>query len=203
MLEKIKIIYVYITCLRFLPHWLCFNRVKNKDTIKEDFKRNIRQFVYRQSLQNNRVNTVGYFEFCYLLTYYKMTRNIYYARIKKNNKLLGEILALLAAPVPMLDISDTADIGGGLIVQHGYSTIIDPKSIGRNCWVNQNVTIGYTNETDCPTIGDNVTIYAGAKVLGNIRVGNNVIIAANAVVVKDVEDNCVVGGVPAKVIKRL
>lgn len=68
--------------------------------------------------------------------------------------------------------------------------------------MNQGVTIGYTNDQDCPTIGNNVTIYCGAKVLGNITIGNNVIIAANAVVVKDVEDNCVVGGVPAKIIKN-
>ena len=56
------------------------------------------------------------------------------------------------------------------------------------------VNIGY---------GDNVTVYAGAKILGDVRVGNNVIVAANAVVVKDVEDNCIVGGIPAKVIKRI
>lgn len=108
-----------------------------------------------------------------------------------------------ASPQPLLDISSTAEIGGGLIVQHGYGTIIAPRKIGKNCWINQGVTIGYTNDDDCPTLGDNITVYAGAKILGDVHVGNNVIVAANAVVVKDVEDNCVVGGVPAKVIKRM
>lgn len=75
--------------------------------------------------------------------------------------------------------------------------------MGKNCWVNQGVNIGYTNRTDCPTIGDNVRISAGAAVLGNVHIGNNVIVAANAVVTKDVPDNCVVGGVPAKIIKVL
>ena len=102
-----------------------------------------------------------------------------------------------------MDISSTAEIGGGLIVQHGYATIIAPRKIGKDCWINQGVTIGYTNDNDCPTLGDNVTVYAGAKILGNVRVGNNVIVAANAVVVKNVEDNCIVGGIPAKVIKRI
>lgn len=65
------------------------------------------------------------------------------------------------------------------------------------------MTIGYTNDNDYPTIGDNVTIYAGAKILGNVTVGDNSIIAANAVVVKDVPANVIVGGVPAKIIKQI
>jgi serine O-acetyltransferase len=53
-----------------------------------------------------------------------------------------------------------------------------------------------------PIIGDNVEICAGARILGLVRIGNNVIIGANAVVVKDVPDNCVVAGVPARIIKN-
>lgn len=53
-----------------------------------------------------------------------------------------------------------------------------------------------------PEIGDNVVIFAGAKVLGNIKVGNNVLIAANAVVLDNIPDNCIVGGIPAKIISR-
>ena len=51
-----------------------------------------------------------------------------------------------------------------------------------------------------PTIGNNVTIYSGAKVLGNIIIGDNVIVGANAVVLRDVPANCVVAGVPAKIL---
>ena len=54
-----------------------------------------------------------------------------------------------------------------------------------------------------PTIGDNVTIYAGACVIGGIKIGNNVVIGANAVVTKDIPDNSVVVGNPAKTIKKL
>lgn len=66
--------------------------------------------------------------------------------------------------------------------------------------VNQQVTIGY-NDLYAPIIGDNVMVTCGAKVLGNVKVGNNVIIGVNAVVVKDVPDNATVVGVPAKIIK--
>lgn len=115
----------------------------------------------------------------------------------------AKFLALFARPLSLLDISSTAEIGGGLIVQHGCGTIIAPRKIGRNCWGNQGVTIGYTNENNCPVLGDNVTVYAVQRYWGNVHVGNNVTVAANAVVAKNVEGNCVVGGVPPKVIDKV
>lgn len=96
----------------------------------------------------------------------------------------------------------TTDIGGGLIIQHGFSTIINAKKIGENCHIYQQVTIGF-NGTEQPVIGNNVRICCGAKVIGGVNIGNNVVIGANAVVVKDVPDNVVVAGVPAKIIKQL
>lgn len=93
------------------------------------------------------------------------------------------------------------DIGGGLFIEHGFSTIIACKKIGENCWINQQVTIGYSDAIHCPVIGNNVEIKAGAKVIGGITVGDDVIIGANAVVVKDVPSHSIVVGVPAKVIK--
>jgi serine O-acetyltransferase len=47
----------------------------------------------------------------------------------------------------------TKDIGPGLYIQHGFATIISAKSIGKDCWINQQVTIGYSNATDCPVVG--------------------------------------------------
>ena len=75
--------------------------------------------------------------------------------------------------------------------------------IGKNCMIGQNVTIGgKSGWYEVPVIGDNVEISAGARIIGPVRIGNNVIIGANAVVVKDVPDNCIVAGVPAKIIKE-
>lgn len=188
-----KLLLIVLTCWRFLPHWLFFKNARNRQVIYDDLKRNLKLF--------RKTDNITFLRFCDLLCFHKEVRNIFYARVAKHHKLLSKILSMLAKPQPFLDISATAEIGGGLIIQHGYCTIVDPREIGKNCWVNQGVTIGYTNATDCPTIGDNVTIYAGAKILGNVYIGNNVIVAANAVVVKDVPDNAIVGGVPAKVIK--
>ena len=190
-----KRIFIILTCWSFILHWIYYKSADNGEVIKEDLLRNIKQFLHKENL--------SFLNFCELLTFYVMVRNIFYARVAYRHHFYAKFLSLFARPLSLLDISSTADVGGGLVVQHGYGTIIAPRKIGKNCWVNQGVTIGYTNDDDCPTLGDNVTVYAGAKILGNVHIGNNVVVAANAVVVKDVEDNCVVGGVPAKVIKKV
>ena len=194
-----KRIYIILTSWRFLLHWIYYQQTRKKEVIDADLNRNLNQFVRRIPLDVYKKPT--FLEFCFLMTFYTMFRNIFYARVGNRHHYYAKFLSIFASPLPLLDISETAEIGGGLIVQHGYGTIVAPRKIGKNCWVNQGVTIGYTNNDDCPIIGDNVTVYCGAKVLGDVHVGNNVIVAANAVVVKDVQDNCVVGGVPAKVIK--
>lgn len=86
----------------------------------------------------------------------------------------------------------------------GIGVVVHARSvIGKNCMIGQGVTIGgKSGWYEVPVIGDNVEINAGARILGPIRVGNNVIIGANAVVVKDVPDNCIVAGIPAKIIKE-
>ena len=85
----------------------------------------------------------------------------------------------------------------------GIGVVIHARAlIGQNCMIGQGVTIGgKSGWYEVPIIGNNVEINAGARILGPIRVGNNVIIGANAVVVKDVPDNCIVAGIPARIIK--
>ena len=189
-----KKLFVVLTSFRFALHWFYYKKASNRLIMEEDLMRNIHQFLHKDQL--------NFLIFCELLTFYVMVRNIFYARVAYRHHGYAKFLAMFARPLPLLDISSTAEIGGGLIVQHGYGTIIAPRKIGKNCWINQGVTIGYTNDDDCPTLGDDVTVYAGAKILGDVHIGNHVIVAANAVVVKDVEDNCVVGGVPARILKR-
>jgi serine O-acetyltransferase len=102
-------------------------------------------------------------------------------------------------------IGATATIGRRLCIEHHGCIVIHGSAvIGDDCLIRHGVTIGNSGGADpfgAPTIGDRVDFGAGAKVLGRIRIGNDVIIGANAVVVKDVPDFAVVGGVPARVIK--
>lgn len=125
-------------------------------------------------------------------------RNVLIYR-NRNRIVYRTIIKIVYPPMNTLFI-EAKEIGGGLFIQHGFATMIAAESIGENCWINQQVTIGYKGE-NAPIIGNNVMITCGAKVLGNITVGNDAIIGANAVVVKDVEQGAVMGGVPARRIK--
>lgn len=109
-------------------------------------------------------------------------------------------IALWYKPMESLYIQ-AKEIGGGLFIQHGFATMITAESVGENCWINQQVTIGYGKGTQPPVIGDHVMITCGAKVLGEIYVGDGAVIGANAVVIRDVEPGAVMGGVPAKRIR--
>jgi serine O-acetyltransferase len=106
-------------------------------------------------------------------------------------------------------ISTSADIGGGFYVAHPFGLVVGADTrLGEHCDLRQNITFGgnYNKTADDgrqkPWLGDNVSVGAGAVILGPVKVGSNVIIGANAVVIKDVPDNAIVGGVPARVIKE-
>lgn len=137
------------------------------------------------------------------LTYKKEFRNLLLHRLKHPAYtpvcLLHYFIArMLWKPMESLYIY-TTDIGGGLYIQHGFSTIITAKRIGENCRIYQQVTIGY-KDGETPVLEDNVSVTCGAKVLGNITMHKGSLAAAGAVVIKDVPENAIAGGVPAKII---
>lgn len=139
----------------------------------------------------------------WFLTYRQEFRNLFLHRLKNPSRTLLCWLhycigRILWRPLNSLYLN-TEDIGGGLYIQHGFSTIVSAHKVGENCWINQQVTIGYTKD-GYPVIGDNVTVYCGAKIVGDVTMHNNSTAGAGAVVVHDVPENAVVGGVPAKVI---
>ena len=95
-------------------------------------------------------------------------------------------------------------IGKGTIFGYGGISVVIHKNsvIGESCVIGSNVTIGgKSGSPGVPVIGDGVYIATGAKILGNISIGSGSVIGANAVVIRDVPQNAVVAGVPAKVIK--
>jgi len=96
-------------------------------------------------------------------------------------------------------------IGAGVNFIHRGTIVINPGcTVGENSRINCDVVIGAELGTSkkAPTIGKNVYIAPGAKIFGDIKIGNNVIIGANAVVIKDVPEDVAVGGVPAKIISQ-
>lgn len=91
----------------------------------------------------------------------------------------------------------------GLTIWHYGTIIINPDTrIGRHCTLQPNIVIGHKNSGEkSPIIGDNVEINSGARIIGDIHIGDDVIIAPNAVVTHDVPSHSIVAGVPAKIIK--
>jgi serine O-acetyltransferase len=103
-----------------------------------------------------------------------------------------------------IQISYKSDIGEGLTIPHCGTIVLGGSvEIGKNCTLLQGVTIGsnlFKSRFELATIGDNVLIGAGAKIIGPVKIGNNVTIGANSVVTKDIPDGAVVGGNPAKIL---
>ncbi len=100
-------------------------------------------------------------------------------------------------------------VGRGLIIQHGQGLVInDATIIGQNCTLRNNCTIGIKvdsrgNKSNAPTLGNNVNLGAHVIIIGPVNIGDNVIIGAGAVVVKDVPSNSVAAGNPARVLRKL
>lgn len=98
------------------------------------------------------------------------------------------------------DIPVNATIAGGLVMPHPNGVVVHPDAvIGPNCLLLQQVTVGYGPRPGLPTIGGNVDVGAGAKILGGVRIGDHAKIGANAVVIDDVPDGATAVGVPARV----
>ena len=168
-----------------LPHALFYLLSKNKKTIQYDVKRWIELTI------NEYHGTI--FDLWYLLVFWKEFRNVFYLRIGVWRYLLQWYIR----PLQSLFINTPSDcFGAGTFIQHGFATIIAAERIGRNCFINQQVTIGYNGSRKYgygkPIVEDNVRISSGAKVAGKLTVGEGAVIGMNAVVVKDVPRQSVI-----------
>ena len=182
----VKIIVSQINLIRLFPHCVLYCLYKNK--IKEDVERGaVHHELYNHSLFQS---------WLFLMTWDKWYRNLFYYRVGK----LKYLVSFLAPPFSSFFIGTYAKIGKGFLCVHPFSTYVNAAQIGDNFVVKNNVTIGNSEEGK-PTIGNNVTINVHSVVIGNIHIGDNVIVGAGSVIVKDVPSNCVVVGNPARIIK--
>lgn len=118
---------------------------------------------------------------------------------------IARLISQISRSFTGIEIHPGAKIGKGLFIDHGMGIVIgETAEIGDNCTIYQNVTLGGTGKDKGkrhPTVGDNVLIGCGAKVLGPFTVGNNSKIAANAVVLSEVPPNSTCVGVPARIVR--
>lgn len=174
----------------FWPHVLLYLFSSQRNEIYADI---MRDMSYR------RAKVSGSFAIPYVLFLDKYYRSLFYYRIGRPSLLVswlwkGECSFCISC----------GKISGGVFCAHPSSTYLNAHSIGRNFSCRQNTTIGNKSDdkpNERPIIGDNVTLGANVVIIGNVHIGNNVIIGAGSVVVKDVPDNAVVVGNPARTIK--
>lgn len=124
----------------------------------------------------------------------------------KNHKFTARVISQLARALTGIEIHPGAKIGKGLLIDHGAGVVIgETAQIGDYCLLYQGCTLGGTGKDHGkrhPTLGNNVMVGCGAKVLGPFTVGDNAKIAANAVVLEPVPANSTAVGVPARIVRQ-
>ena len=119
---------------------------------------------------------------------------------------LPRVISQFARFLTGIEIHPGAQIGDGLFIDHGMGVVIGETAIiGNDVTLFQGVTLGGTGKETGkrhPTLGKNVVVGTGAKILGDIHIGDNSYIGANAVIIKDVPDNATVVGVPGRITKQ-
>ena len=125
---------------------------------------------------------------------------------EKEHYFAARAISQTARCITGIEIHPAAKIGKGLMIDHGMGVVIgETAEIGDNCTLYQGVTLGGTGKDvgkRHPTLGNNVMVGSGAKVLGPFKIGDNTKIASNAVVLNEIPDNCTAVGIPAKVVRR-
>lgn len=184
--------------IKIIPHLILFRSSLAKKTIESDIE------VWIHLNDPERSNHAVLTNLEWLIETFREFRNQFNYRLGYlpsiwSRSLLGLAKAIYQ-PYESLYISSPS-IGPGLYIQHGISTVIEAEKIGEKCWVAQQVTIGPDKGLNLPILGNNVHVFPGAKILGKVTIGDNVRVAANAVVEEDVPSDCTVAGVPARIVR--
>jgi serine O-acetyltransferase len=138
------------------------------------------------------------------ITLHRLSHRLWRSRLPL--KLAARLLSQLGRSITGVEIHPGATIGRGVFIDHGMGVVIgETAEVGDRCLLYQGVTLGGTGKDHGkrhPTLASNVVVGAGAKVLGAIQVGTNTRIGAGSVVVRDVENDCTVVGIPGRVIHQ-
>ena len=183
----------YLNLVRILPVALPYIFAQGREGVKSDLE---------VQVTKHNLSDCGLLSLCKLLYSDKYYRSVYYHRVGKVSKLFRFLLPCSET----FCISPGVIIGKGIFPAHPFATYINAYSIGDYFSFRNNITIGNKSDEryeETPVIGDNVSVGANSVIIGGIHIGNNVIIGAGSVVIRDVPDNSVVAGNPAKIIKRL
>ena len=168
----------------------------------KNLKYDIKSILERDPAARNGFEVFFLYSGFHALLWYRVSHFFY----KHHLKFIARMISQWGRWATGVEIHPGAQIGRGLLIDHGMGVVIGETTIiGDNCTIYQGVTLGGTGKEKGkrhPTIGNNVMIGSGAKVLGPFTVGDHAKIAAGAVVLSEVPEDCTAVGIPARVVRR-
>lgn len=166
------------------------------------FIADIKSVFARDPAARNKFEVITCYAGVQAMIFYRLSHALWRFKLKW----LARFLSTFARWFTGIEIHPGAKIGRRFFIDHGMGVVIgETAQIGDDCTLYQGVTLGGTSWDKGkrhPTLKNNIVIGAGAKILGPITLGNNVKVGSNAVVVKSVEDNQTIIGVPGRVLKK-
>lgn len=172
------------------------------DSISDEIKTDIAAVRDRDPAARNDAEVLLLYSGVHAILAYRVAHKLYLGK----KYFPARAVSQLAKFITGIEIHPGATIGRGLVIDHGSGVVIgETAEIGDNCTLYQGVTLGGTGKDTGkrhPTLGNNVMVGAGAKVLGPFRIGDNAKIAAGAVVLEEIPANATAVGIPARVVRR-
>jgi len=185
---------IVFTILAFILIWTIF--------VLLFFRNELKAATEKDPAAKNYLEIILLYSGLHAIIFYRIAKVLYRLKIPLLPRAISQVARLLTG----IEIHPGARIGRGLFIDHGMGVVIGETTIiGDDVTLYQGVTLGGTGKEKGkrhPTIGNNVVIGTGAKVLGNISIGDNSYVGANAVVIKDVPPNSTVVGVPGRITKQ-
>ncbi len=176
--------------------------VSARNAVRDEIREDVSAVRQRDPAARSDAEILLLYSGVHAILAYRVAHKLYLS----GHPLSARTVSQLARFLTGIEIHPAAQIGKGLFIDHGMGVVIgETTEIGDNCTLYQGVTLGGTGK-DCgkrhPTLGNNVLVGSGAKVLGPLTIADNCKIAAGAVVLTDIPENSTAVGIPARIVRR-
>jgi len=175
---------------------------RNSMGFLSDIRRDYRAVFDRDPAARSGIEVIIAYSGFHAIVFHRINHLLWNAGIPVLPRFFSNIVRFLTG----IEIHPAAKIAPGLVIDHGTGVVIgETAEVGEDCLLYQGVTLGGTGKEKGkrhPTLKKNIVVGTGAKILGNITIGNNVVIGANSVILRSVPDNSICVGVPGRITKR-